>query len=250
MENNNIPEQEALDFTPEEPAAIPAEPVLEQEDTYAPEQQDTVHHDMLEHPGHDEQMITADEHAMAWHGMTHPTQPEPPFDLSILDDPELDIPEDAPVPDADYETIKDEVPFEEMPIVTEESFRDQEFRDAFGDGTEFEEAFAAEEPAPVHNHPVRKGRPKRRRGEFLFNIPHLAVTAVWLVLILVIGVTLGRMLWVCAADVLAFGREDKSVTITIYEADTMEDIVDNIDPTVEIKAIIKPIYNFKAGEGE
>lgn len=30
----------------------------------------------------------------------------------------------------------------------------------------------------------------------------------------------------------------------------IEDIVDNIDPTVEIKAIIKPIYNFKAGEGE
>lgn len=31
---------------------------------------------------------------------------------------------------------------------------------------------------------------------------------------------------------------------------SMDDIVDNIDPTVEIKAIIKPIYNFKAGEGE
>lgn len=31
---------------------------------------------------------------------------------------------------------------------------------------------------------------------------------------------------------------------------SMEDIVDNIDPTVEIKAIIKPIYNFKAGDGE
>lgn len=30
----------------------------------------------------------------------------------------------------------------------------------------------------------------------------------------------------------------------------IEDIVDNIDPTVEIKAIIKPIYNFKAGEEE
>ena len=28
----------------------------------------------------------------------------------------------------------------------------------------------------------------------------------------------------------------------------IEDIVDNISPTVDIKAIIKPIYNFKAGE--
>lgn len=30
----------------------------------------------------------------------------------------------------------------------------------------------------------------------------------------------------------------------------IEDIVDNISPTVDIKAIIKPIYNFKAGEEE
>ena len=28
----------------------------------------------------------------------------------------------------------------------------------------------------------------------------------------------------------------------------MEDIVDNIDPTATIDAIIKPIYNFKAGD--
>lgn len=30
----------------------------------------------------------------------------------------------------------------------------------------------------------------------------------------------------------------------------LEDIVDNIAPTVEIQAVIKPIYNFKAGEGD
>lgn len=30
----------------------------------------------------------------------------------------------------------------------------------------------------------------------------------------------------------------------------MADIVDNIGPTAEIKAVIKPIYNFKAGDGE
>ena len=28
----------------------------------------------------------------------------------------------------------------------------------------------------------------------------------------------------------------------------MEDIVDNIGPTVEISKVIRPIYNFKAGE--
>ncbi len=30
----------------------------------------------------------------------------------------------------------------------------------------------------------------------------------------------------------------------------MADIVDNIGPTAQIKAVIKPIYNFKAGDGE
>ena len=30
----------------------------------------------------------------------------------------------------------------------------------------------------------------------------------------------------------------------------IEDILDNIDPTVQIDAIIKPIYNFKAGAGD
>ena len=30
----------------------------------------------------------------------------------------------------------------------------------------------------------------------------------------------------------------------------MQDIVDNIGPTAEIMSIIKPIYNFKAGEDD
>lgn len=81
---------------------------------------------------------------------------------------------------------------------------------------------------PVRERTTRKGRPKRRKGEGLFGIPNILATFVWLALILAIGVTLGRMLWICAADVLAFGREDREVTITVYEADTMEDIVDKL----------------------
>ena len=30
----------------------------------------------------------------------------------------------------------------------------------------------------------------------------------------------------------------------------MDDIVGNIEPTVSVDAIIRPIYNFKAGDGE
>ena len=85
-----------------------------------------------------------------------------------------------------------------------------------------------EKTQPVSSGSAYKGRPKRKKGEGLLGIPSILVTFVWLALIVVIGVTAGRMLWICAADVLAFGREDKVVTVTVYEADTMEDIIDKL----------------------
>lgn len=151
--------------------------------------------------------IQADHQAMDFHGMLDHGQPEPPFDLSILDDPELDLPRE--------ENIEEEVP-------------DQEYRDNGKDFDELFQAPAPEKKAPPMNIPQRKGRPKRKKGEGLFGIPNILATVVWLALIVAIGVTAGRMLWVCAADVLAFGREDKAVTVTIYEADTMDDIIDKL----------------------
>ena len=153
------------------------------------------------------QEILPDNHAMDSHGMLSHGEEDPPFDMSILDDPELNPP---PAP------------------VIEEDVQDQEYRD---NGQDFDAMFHApaqkkkttELPRQTH-----KGRPKRRKGEGLLGIPNILVTIVWLALIVMIGVTAGRMLWVCAADVLAFGREDKSVTVTIYEADTMDDIIDKL----------------------
>ncbi len=68
---------------------------------------------------------------------------------------------------------------------------------------------------------VRKGRPARKKGYGLFGLPHILSTVIWLALILFIGVSLGRMLWVCCADVMAFGKESQEITITI---DDNEDI--------------------------
>ncbi len=70
----------------------------------------------------------------------------------------------------------------------------------------------------------RKRRPKHRKGDGFFGIPHLLVTAVWLFIVIAIGTTLGKLLWVGAADVLAFGRENKPVTLTIVESDTIDTI--------------------------
>lgn len=85
----------------------------------------------------------------------------------------------------------------------------------------------APEPIPEkkkRTRAVKKGRPRRRNGEGLWGIPNILVTVVWCALTLLISLTLGRLVWVCAAEVLAFGREDRNVTVTIYENDSIEEI--------------------------
>ena len=152
--------------------------------------------------------ITPDEHAMDSQGLLEHGEEEPLFDMSILNDPEFAIP------------AQPEPPLDEVD--------DQEYRDNGKDFDAIYNAPADSKGIPVHDRPARKGRPKRKKGEGLLGIPNILATFVWLALIVVIGVTAGRMLWVCAADVLAFGREDKPVTVTIYEADTLEDITDKL----------------------
>lgn len=143
--------------------------VGEEEPTEESISQDTAQ-DMLTDPAMGEE-ITPDEGAMNYHGMLGHDEEEPPFDMSILDDPDL---AEAEEPEAAPDSA------------------DQEYRD---NGQEFDEMFNAppEEPAaPVR--PVRKGRPKRKKGEGLLGIPNILVTCVWLALILAIGVTAGRMM--------------------------------------------------------
>ena len=142
--------------------------------------------------------------------------PKAPFDLSILDDPELDILDDPEL----EEVLSEDTSEKDAP---DAAFQEQD--------PEFDELLNApkqEQAPPAKERPPRKGRPKRKKGEGLLGIPNMLVTVVWLALIVAIGVTAGRMLWVCAADVLAFGREDKPVTVTVYESDTMDDIIEKL----------------------
>lgn len=69
-----------------------------------------------------------------------------------------------------------------------------------------------------------KTRPEAKKGYGLYGIPHIFATLIWLVIILAIGVTLGRTLWVSCADLMAFGKPDQQITITI----TAEDDIDSI----------------------
>ena len=151
--------------------------------------------------------ITPDEDAMASVGLTHPDEPQSPV----------------------YE-----------------EFRDEAYREAFGEGDALSQVFRGEdavaeqpqeeilpeepqpepepEPEPREEIQIRKRRPKRKKGEGLLGIPHMIATVVWLAIILAIGVSLGRLVWVCAADVLAFGREEKLVTISVEDSDTLDTI--------------------------
>lgn len=88
----------------------------------------------------------------------------------------------------------------------------------------FEEEPAAPTPAPKKPVEAPKGRPKKPDREGLFGIPRVLSTMIWLALIVAIGVSLGRILWICCAEVMAFGKESQKVTITI----TADDDIDTI----------------------
>ena len=169
--------------------------------------------------------IEADPSALDTHALEEHGQPDEGFDFP--------------------ESYEQAFVTESAPLIAEESF-DQDFQD---NGQDFDTMFQTKEPEPEKKKPaqhsvVNKGRPKRKKGEGLLGIPNILVTFVWLALTLIIGVTAGRMLWICAADVLAFGREDKVVTVTVYESDSMEEIIDKLHSNGLIR--YKSLFRFYA----
>lgn len=88
---------------------------------------------------------------------------------------------------------------------------------------------------PEEELPPRKGRPKKKDGYGLWGIPHLLSTAIWFVLIVAIGVSLGRTLWLCCSDLMAFGKTPATATITIADDDT----IDTISQTLADKKLIR-----------
>ena len=84
----------------------------------------------------------------------------------------------------------------------------------------------------VYEDTDRKVRPKQKNSYGLFGLPHFASVIIWIGIVAMCGISFGRLLWICATDVLAFGREDRVTTITITNSD-----VGNID------AIADKLYN-------
>lgn len=242
MENHQIPEDKPLDTVPEQ---FPEEPETEQvptvmaELTFGSDAQPLALEDIPEVPETPVEALPEDSGASFMDRIPDVEEAEAPVALEPAVQETDEILEDL----LDMSFLRE--PIAEPPAPAEE-VQDQEYRD---NGKEFDDLFENQDkkpnPKPDVQRPTQKGRPKRKKGEGLFGIPNLIVTVVWLALILVIGTTLGRMLWVCAADVLAFGREDKVVTVTVYEADTMDDIVDKLHKAGLIR--YKSLFNLYAG---
>ena len=189
--------------------------------------------------------IGADEQAIAAAGLTHPSDLE-------LEKIMQEVLSDARAEEtAALNTVPAQPAPEPQSIPTPpqepETFKDDEFRAAFGEGESLNQVFSdqpmppadKEEPTPVEEEeeelPVEKGRPKRKKGYGLLGLPHLAATIIWLVIIVAIGVSVGRLAWLCAADVLALGREPITTTVTIEKGDDIETIASKLKDAGLIK---------------
>lgn len=182
------------------------------------------------------QEIGADELAVHAAGLTHPNDVELENILaedwdSVPDHQEPEATAEEALNEFLYEdesaqSLEDasvcEEPTQVIPVVSEDAPETVFYEDTAivevpaEDAYEEEEELYEDTPSPV---PVRKGRPKRKKGYGLLGIPHIISTAIWLAITVLIGVSLGRVLWVCCADIMSFGKPPVTAYITVTEDD-------------------------------
>lgn len=163
----------------------------------------------------------------------------------------------------DWTSLDDEALLPEI----EETLHGDNFEDTFGTGEMLDPAYYTDNgelpPAPkapeTENEDVeieenatddpnfvpRKVRPKRKNGYGLFGLPHLVSVAIWVLITVSVGISLGRLVWVCASEVLAFGRVDQKVTVTIVEGDTIDSITQKLYDAGLVK--YPSLFKFYAG---
>lgn len=149
---------------------------------------------------------------------------------------------------------------EELPPVQEPDYAPQQpdyapqepefnpdFGAAFDDYGEYEDEQTP--PAPLGDYqtdedpesddelPPEKPRRKAKRRI----VPLFVKIALYLVIVGVAAVGLGYGIWECAQDVMAFGRSDETLTVSIQEGDTLDDIADMLAD----KGVIKYPWLFK-----
>ena len=187
--------------------------------------------------------IGPDESAVSSAGLIHPDDME--LEMIMAEHRSEEDPEEAPAvtEEAPEEDVLPEEPAEDTDPEAEETEKAEEADETepvdeiqAGISEEVSQFILMEdedseqgdelddEPLP----PKQKGRPKRKKGYGLLGLPHLAATAIWLALIVLIGVSLGRTLWLCCSDLMAFGKAPAEASITIDDDDTIETIAQEL----------------------
>ncbi len=206
-------------------AATEPEPLPEPEDTPSAEPEpaepetepgDDHWFQQLESPLNSAPQIDADPYAVASHEMAN------------MADMELEkIMSEAKSEEWDMEAIEQEILSESMvEAFPAADIRDAQPADLYTDGGQ-------DPDIPIDTE--RKVRPKRKGGYGLLGLPHLLSTAIWAAICIGVGITLGRLLWGCASDILAFGRPNQDVQITITATDTLDTITDKLHDAGLIK---------------
>ena len=228
VEPTDVPEVAEVPEIPEIPVAEPEEEIP------APSQMSALTADepsaepepdwfsRLESPAGDVQEIGADEQAVSAHGM------------SDLGDIELEkIIKETMDEDWDIAMIEQEILSEPIaeafPTDSEKALEEDITSAIYADNGETEE----EEEIEIDTQ--RKVRPKRKNGYGLFGLPHLVSVAIWAALCIAVGISLGRLVWICAADVLAFGRPDQDVVFTVEATDDLDSVAQKLQDAGLIK---------------
>lgn len=98
---------------------------------------------------------------------------------------------------------------------------------------------------------LKKLRPKMKGAYGMLGIPHLLATVIWLLIIVFIGGSLGQLGWICAADLLALGKEPMEATITVAADDDMADISEKLQAAglIRYPTLFQTFVEF-TGKGE
>ena len=87
--------------------------------------------------------------------------------------------------------------------------------------------------------------------ERLWGITHIISSVIWLIVIIAIGASIGRLGWLCATDLLALGKTPKEVVIIIGENESISSVAEKLEKEGLIKypALFELFANF-TGKGD
>lgn len=208
---NPMDEQQASaeELTAAEVPVADADPALAENLRFIDEQiNDNWLEDFLQQKQAEEPEIGADPIAVAAAGLVAPEDRELEKILAENWDTEED-----PLPAKAEEAFPVE---EELPIAIDDEPEPEEAPEELVEEVSEDAAEPEQEDAeaPANG---KKRRPRMKKGYGLLGIPHILATLIWLAIIVIIAVPLGRLGWLYVADVMAFGKEQQSVTLTITE---------------------------------